>query len=148
MFDEVRLAALALITPPLMYYDIRHRRLPNFWTYSYAVSGCVVVIATKAWSSLWLSVLISLILGTLALRSSAMGMGDVKLIAGLTLWSGVSGWDLVLRSLMWGFALAGLTGLGLLISRRLDCSGSLPMGPFLLLGAWGSQLGLLPGLGS
>src|SRR5215217_144690 len=72
----------------------------------------------------------------LALISPAgMGMGDVKLAAVLGLfggWAGAAAW---MGTLLGGFLLGGLAGLGVLLLRRGYRNSSFPFGPGMLLAA-------------
>ena len=131
-----QLIALSIITPPLMYFDVRYRRLPNVFTYSYASFGLVLCIVGKAWVAISVALGIGVILGILAISTSAIGLGDVKLIVGLSLSLGSLSGSEVWVALMFAFSLAGVAALGLLLFRQIRLRGSLPMGPFLLVGAW------------
>jgi leader peptidase (prepilin peptidase)/N-methyltransferase len=62
-----------------------------------------------------------------------MGMGDVKLLAGLGGWLG---YQVVLPAIFYGSVLGSLAGvLGMVLSRKLDLGSKIPFGPFLAIGA-------------
>ena len=75
----------------------------------------------------------------LALISPAgMGMGDVKLAAVLGLfggWAGAAAW---MGTLLGGFLLGGLAGIGVLLLRRGSRNSTFPFGPGMLLAALAS----------
>lgn len=75
----------------------------------------------------------------LALVSPAgMGMGDVKLAAVLGLfggWAGAAAW---MGTLLGGFLLGGLAGVGVLLLRRGSRGSTFPFGPGMLLAAFAS----------
>jgi prepilin peptidase CpaA len=72
-------------------FDIRTRRIPNWLVFSLLPSGIIVSTITSGWSGLTRSVsgalLASLLMGLLYLLGG-MGMGDVKLCAGVGAWIG------------------------------------------------------------
>jgi leader peptidase (prepilin peptidase)/N-methyltransferase len=62
-----------------------------------------------------------------------MGMGDVKLLAGIGGWLG---YQAVLPAIFYGSVLGSILGItGMIVSRRLDLGTKIPFGPFLALGA-------------
>lgn len=132
---------LALISVPLTLIDIREHRLPNPLTVSAIGLSAVLVgydalmhnrpqqfllgfgLALATWLlGLWMGYL------------EQIGMGDVKLLVSMHLILGYLNPWLVLIELVIGFTLASLVSLVLLLMRRMTLQGSLPMGPYLLLG--------------
>jgi leader peptidase (prepilin peptidase)/N-methyltransferase len=71
----------------------------------------------------------------------AFGGGDVKLMAGIGAWTGVTG---VFDALMIGSTLGSIYGLWLLRSGRAKRSDPIPFGPFLAAGAAFNLFKLLP----
>ncbi|WP_434993351.1 prepilin peptidase [Arthrobacter sp. Ld5] len=72
------------------------------------------------------------------INPAGMGMGDVKLAAVLGLfggWAGASAW---LGTLLGGFLLGGLAGVGVLLFRRGSRGSTFPFGPGMLLAAFAS----------
>jgi leader peptidase (prepilin peptidase)/N-methyltransferase len=132
----MQFVTLAVITIPLTYNDIRFHRLPNGVTYSYIASGLLWCVLRHSWTVVVIGVGIACVFGVVSLMTRGFGMGDTKLIVGLALWLGPAGWNVFIDALTWGFALAGAWATALLVTRRLTMRGRLPMGPFLLLGAW------------
>jgi leader peptidase (prepilin peptidase) / N-methyltransferase len=71
-----------------------------------------------------------------------MGYGDVRLSGVLGLYLGWAGWANVAVGLFGGFLVGGLAGIGFVLAGRRKLSGSIPYGPYMLVGAW---IGLLAG---
>ena len=70
-----------------------------------------------------------------------MGLGDVKLSAAIGLSLGLLGWQPVTASFALAFLAAGVFAFVLLAAKRAGRKTRLPLGPFLIIGAWLSVLG-------
>ena len=70
---------------------------------------------------------------TAVLRRGGMGMGDVKLAGLIGLATGVAG---VAISMVVGIVTAGIAGLIIMMSRRMDRRATMAYAPYLALGAW------------
>jgi leader peptidase (prepilin peptidase)/N-methyltransferase len=81
---------------------------------------------------------ILMFLFSLPFGAGAFGLGDVKLLISLGLLVGA--WRLVM-GVVYGFLLAGAVILVLLLFRRITLRTFIPMGPFLVLGAFWALLG-------
>ena len=77
--------------------------------------------------------LIALLGGLIFGTDSAIGMGDVKLMAPVGLFLG---WKLCLEALFISVVLSGMAGLLLVLSRRKKKSDSIPLGPFIAAGTF------------
>ncbi|OQW96745.1 MAG: hypothetical protein BWK77_03735 [Verrucomicrobia bacterium A1] len=80
------------------------------------------------------------VLGKLAFKKDAMGMGDVKLMGGL---GALLGWKSVVFTIMLSSVLGSLVGLGMIVGHRKEWQSRVPYGPYLALAAmiwmvWGS----------
>lgn len=134
---------------PLMSWDMRHKLLPNAYTYPLAVAqaglaagllvtdpilnltgspttgatthGAIMLITTLAITS---------VLFALALFAP-IGLGDVKLLTGLSLATGYYGFEAAFCSLFLGHVLA--LPVALIAHRKGEKT--VPMGPFLITGA-------------
>ena len=134
---------------PLMSWDMRHKLLPNAYTYPLAVAqaglaagllvtdpilnltgspttgatthGAIMLITTLAITS---------VLFALALFAP-IGLGDVKLLTGLSLATGYYGFEAAFCSLFLGPVLA--LPVALIAHRKGEKT--VPMGPFLITGA-------------
>jgi len=69
-------------------------------------------------------------------RSQGLGLGDVKLAGVLGALLGWLGWYEAFLGLLSGFVIAALVTLPLLVLRRVERSGSIPLGPAMLTGAY------------
>jgi leader peptidase (prepilin peptidase)/N-methyltransferase len=128
---------LAAVTPWLALTDIREHRLPNRLVIPGIAAG--LVSAVGEWIVDARPPLIPLIAAVayaaflLLLHAvGGMGMGDVKLAAGL----GLASWDLTvaLLSPVIAFLVGGLVAVALLIARRRGTK--IAFGPYLLGGYW------------
>jgi leader peptidase (prepilin peptidase)/N-methyltransferase len=63
-----------------------------------------------------------------------MGLGDVKLAAGVGVALGWLGWQAVVAGTFLTFALAAVYGIALLLLHRASRTSQLPLGPFIVLG--------------
>ena len=131
-YDVLKLVALLVVTPPLIYFDVREHRLPNLLTYGYAALGLIWCSALRDWKTIGLAAGVGLSFGLLSLNSRFMGMGDTKLMLGLTLWFGRS----VLAAFVCASALAFAWAVIGVCRGSLAWQSRIPFGPFLLVGVW------------
>jgi leader peptidase (prepilin peptidase)/N-methyltransferase len=138
-------AYLAAISAPLSVIDVREHRLPNAVTLSaYPVVAILLLlpaVADAAWPTYGRALLAGAALFALYLvlhlvNPSGMGLGDVKLAGPLGALLGWIGWSTVFLGTLAGFLLAAVTGIVLLLARRVSRTSALPFGPFMLAGAW------------
>jgi leader peptidase (prepilin peptidase)/N-methyltransferase len=150
---------LAVVAWPLAKTDWRERRLPNKLVLPAIPITLIGHLASVALGADWSQLLQALVLGLAAFgvglclnRWTGLGMGDVKLIAALSLalgWWGVFG---VIFALVLAFFFAGaavgimfLLGkarrtsnsafvLGVATGLPLGLKSSIPLGPYLLIG--------------
>lgn len=141
--DPVRaalIAALGLLLVALSACDWVSRRLPDPLTalaagLAFALAlhaGGRSVLVHAAIAAAVAAVLLALrLVSARGGRDPGLGLGDVKLLAGLALWLGpLTPWAVAVA--------AGLGLLGMALARPAD--GRLPFGPFIALGAWGVGL--------
>jgi len=134
---------LAWVGTAAAYIDLRENRLPDILNLA-AVLGVAGFLAIAAalddrWSDYgraWLagSAAVGVFLVLALLRSSGLGLGDVKLVGSLGIALGWESWSTVVTGLFYGFVLAALVAVVLVISRRADRHTALPFGPALMLG--------------
>ena len=134
---------------PLMSWDMKHKLLPNAYTYPLAVAqtglaaGLLVTdpilsltgaattgAATHGAVMLITALAITGVLFVLALFAP-IGLGDVKLLAGLSLATAYYGFEAAFISLFLGHVLA----LPVAIIAHRKGEKTVPMGPFLITGA-------------
>lgn len=65
-----------------------------------------------------------------------MGAGDVALGAMLGAHAGWVSWQTAVVGLFWAIIIGGVTGAGLLATRRVSRRTFVPFGPFLVAGSW------------
>lgn len=141
LFSALGLGYLAVAAWPLARTDIRHRRLPNRLVLpAFPITLLGQLGATffgESWLRLGLALLSSLIVFLAALginHFGYLGMGDVKLMSVMVLalawYSPLFG----ILALLLTFLVAGLSALGLLLTKRITLRASLPLGPYLLVG--------------
>jgi leader peptidase (prepilin peptidase) / N-methyltransferase len=138
---------LGAVGVALAAIDLEHHRLPNALTLpSYVIGGALLALAVvlNAPGSSWNTYLRSLLgMGALfafyfvlaMVYPAGMGFGDVKLAGVLGLYLGWLGWGPVIVGAFLGFLLGALTGLALLVTRRIGRKSRIPFGPFMLAGA-------------
>lgn len=145
LFSALGLGYLVIAAWPLAKTDILERRLPNKYVLpAFPVTWFGQLIAsileTSFWNMLWafLAALVTFMLSLGINRLGLLGMGDVKLMAAMSL---ALGW----YSLVWpivalglSFLAAGLFATWMLALRKLSLGGSMPLGPYLLAGFLGA----------
>ena len=132
---------LVAVTWPLARTDIREHRLPNKLTLPLlpiALFGQVLAAwFTGDWSRLGLGLgwaVVSFVVGLGINRIGTLGMGDVKLITGMSLSLGWFTPVAPLLALCAAFALATLVVLFLFATRKARMGSSIALGPYLLVG--------------
>jgi len=136
---------LAGASVALAVIDVEHHRLPDAIVLpSYAVGG-VLLAASSALVGDWAALLragvglAAMFLFYLALGlgwKGGMALGDIKLAGVLGLYLGWLGWAELAVGSFAAFLLGGLFSVVLLATRRVQRSGGIPFGPWMLAGAW------------
>jgi leader peptidase (prepilin peptidase)/N-methyltransferase len=129
----------------LALVDYRVHRLPDVLTFPLAAAtlallGIAAVLPADAGS--WATAL----LGGLALGAAywvlhlinpaGMGFGDVKLALGLGTALGWYGWSVLVAGAFAGVLYGAVYGLGMVVLRRAGRKTAIPLGPFMLGGAF------------
>ncbi|WP_235450961.1 A24 family peptidase [Frigoribacterium sp. RIT-PI-h] len=136
---------LAGVSVALAVIDLEHHRLPDRIVLpSYAVGGVLLGVASLLVGD-W-SALVRAALGAAALCAfyliaalsypGGMGLGDVKLAGVLGLYLAWLGWGEFAVGAFAAFLLGGLFAVVLLVTRRVQRTGGIPFGPWMLAGAW------------
>lgn len=134
---------LAAVGIALALIDLDCKRLPDALTLpSYPVA--VVLLGAAALLGSESGSLVRALLGGAAMFTvyfalcfaypAGMGFGDVKLAGVLGLYTAWLGWGPWAVGLFAGFALGGVFGMALLVSRRGGRKTAVPFGPFMLIG--------------
>ncbi len=161
-FNFISYSYLILVSIAILFIDLEFSIIPNQLSYSLIITGLAAGFFTHAPLSparvsfapqqFWWSLAGFLVGGTiflvLALVSpliygqSALGMGDVKLIAGYGAWMGPRA---ALFIIVVGSLIGAVVGSTLMIARGKSLRNEIPFGPFLCLAAvfylfWGAEL--------
>ncbi|MFK0291556.1 prepilin peptidase [Streptomyces sp. NPDC090442] len=142
------LAAWLLLAPVavlLVLVDRRVRRLPDVLTLPLAATAATTLGAVGALTDTpdaWLRALLAgptlaacYLLPSL-LNPAALGLGDVKLALGLGIALGWYGWPTLITGGAAGILLGALYAAFLLLVRRVDRRTTMPLGPFMITGAF------------
>lgn len=142
-------AYLLAVAWPLSKIDIRERRLPNSLVLPaipITLTGqTLAAVVSAEWWRLGLAVVVSAIafaIGLAVNKGAGMGMGDVKLIAAMSL---ALSWFSPLSplvALFIGFAAATAVILVMFVARKTKLGSSIALGPYLLVGFAASLLTL------
>lgn len=131
----------------LFVVDVREHRLPNRWTCLLFVGGALFLLAAtltapagSVLSDRWLMTLggsagYLLIMFVLHLLTRAgLGMGDVKLAAGLGLYAGFIGLEAAIAGFVLAFLVGGLQAVYLVVFKGAKKSTRIAFGPAMLVG--------------
>lgn len=132
---------LLAVAWPLSRADLRERRLPNKFTlpvFPMTALGQVLAVAGGApllkFLLAFLCAVIAFAAGVALNRAAGLGMGDVKLIAGMTF---ALAWFhplLPAIALLIAFVLAGAVTLTMVALKKTNTGSSIALGPYLLVG--------------
>ncbi|MEY4452026.1 MAG: hypothetical protein RLZZ380_1147 [Actinomycetota bacterium] len=139
MFPLIGIAFFAIATIPLVVIDFRERRLPNKLTIPGYLLSLFGLLLTFEWQRVLMAVAISALLfgvGTLISLRGWIGMGDVKLVTGLSLLLAWFDPALVWQATLWSFGIATLVVLVGLVAKKMTARSSIALGPYLLVGFW------------
>jgi leader peptidase (prepilin peptidase)/N-methyltransferase len=127
--------------------DARTKLLPNAMLIRFTAATLPLLVLASAADGQWSSLLwaaagsagLFCVYFLLALISpGGLGMGDVKLAAVLGLFGGWAGYAAWMGTLLGGFVLGALAGVGILLFRRGQRNTTFPFGPGMLLAAYAS----------
>jgi leader peptidase (prepilin peptidase)/N-methyltransferase len=145
LFSALGLGYLALTAWPLAKTDILQRRLPNKYVlpaFPITLLGQVAAGVTSGiWSNmLWafFSMVITFLVSLGVNRLGLLGMGDVKLMAAMSLALGWYSVTLPVLAVLISFFVAGIVALALLVLGKIKPGGSMPLGPYLIAGFFGA----------
>jgi leader peptidase (prepilin peptidase)/N-methyltransferase len=136
---------VAVIGLALTVIDVAVHRLPDRLTLpAYPVVVLMLGVAALVdgrWEPLVRALAAGLAAGLcylalVLLRPDQLGLGDAKLAGVLGIALGWFGWDVLLYGTALAFVACAATGLGLLAARRVTPLTSLPLGPFMVAGAF------------
>lgn len=135
-------AALTLV---LSVVDIDHKRLPNRILYPGTVVGVLLLGAGAAaegdLTSFYRGLFggaayFGLLLLVALLARGGFGMGDVKLVFVLGVFSAFRSWEALGVAVFGAFVLGGFASILLLLLTKANRKDAIPFGPWLVLGSW------------
>jgi leader peptidase (prepilin peptidase)/N-methyltransferase len=137
----VKYSLLTLILIPVTFIDIDEKIIPNWLTFSGLIGGVTITLIFQI--ELWrfmlqgmvaggLFMALLMVLGKWLLKKEAMGMGDLKLLAMIGIYVGITG---ALLSVYIGAMIAFILIVIQLLSRRINLKETIPFGPFIAVGA-------------
>jgi leader peptidase (prepilin peptidase)/N-methyltransferase len=137
----VKYSLLTLILIPVTFIDIDEKIIPNWLTFSGLIGGVTITLIFQI--ELWLFMLQGMVVGGLFMallmvlgkwlfKKEAMGMGDLKLLAMIGIYLGITG---ALLSVYIGAIIAFILIVIQLLSRRINLKETIPFGPFIAVGA-------------
>ena len=146
-FLAAALAWFAICGAVLFLIDVRHHRLPNSWTGALFTGASILLLlstmvapADSALADRWLPTLMGSV-GYLVvmfvlhvLTRAGIGMGDVKLAAGLGLYTGFIGVEALIAGFVFAFLFGGLQALFLVLFRGAKKTTRIAFGPAMLTG--------------
>jgi leader peptidase (prepilin peptidase)/N-methyltransferase len=138
----VKYSLLTLILIPVTFIDIDEKIIPNWLTFSGLVAGVSITLIFQI--ELWrfmlqgmvagaLFMALLMVLGKWLLKKEAMGMGDLKLLAMIGVYVGMTG---ALLSVYFGAMIAFIMIIIQLLSRRINLKETIPFGPFIAVGTF------------
>jgi leader peptidase (prepilin peptidase)/N-methyltransferase len=139
MLPLIGVGFFAATTIPLMVIDFRERRLPNKITIPGYLISLLGLVLTLEWSRVLTAFVISALLfgiGTLISLKGWIGMGDVKLVSGLSLLLAWFDPALVWQATLWSFGLATTVVLIGFVAKKVTARSTIALGPYLLVGFW------------
>ncbi|MEY4398478.1 MAG: hypothetical protein RLZ53_1054 [Actinomycetota bacterium] len=139
MFPLLGVGFFAATTIPLIVIDLRERRLPNKITLPGIAISLLGIALTLDWMRVLVAIGASVAIfgvGTLLSLRGFIGMGDVKLMTGLSLLLTWFSLHLLWQSLLWTFVSAGIFVLGGMLFKKITTRSTIALGPYLLVGFW------------
>jgi leader peptidase (prepilin peptidase)/N-methyltransferase len=145
LFSALGLGYLVLTAWPLAKTDILERRLPNKYVLpAFPITWLGQLLAGFSGAGfvnmLWalLAGVVTFTLSLLINRLGLLGMGDVKLMSVMALALGWFSPLLPIIALGLSFLIAGIVAIWLLLRKKLELGGSMPLGPYLIAGFLGA----------
>jgi leader peptidase (prepilin peptidase)/N-methyltransferase len=139
MFPLLGLGFYAATTIPLMVIDLRERRLPNKITIPGFLISLLGLTLTFEWQRVLVVLAVSIVVfgvGTGLSMAGWIGMGDVKLVAGLSLLLAWFDYGLLWQATLWAFGLATAVVLAGYLAKKITARSTIALGPYLLMGFW------------
>ena len=131
----------------LWIIDIREHRLPNRWTGLFFLGGACLLLTTtltapadSIFSDRWIMTLggsVGYLVAMFVLHiltRAGLGMGDVKLAAGIGLYTGFLGWEAVIAGFVLAFLAGGLQAVYLVVFKGARKNTRIAFGPAMLVG--------------
>ena len=145
VFSALGLGYLVITAWPLAKTDIMQRRLPNIYVLpAFPITWIGQLLAgifgagfiNMFWA--FVAGVVTFVISLLINRAGLLGMGDVKLMSVMAIALGWYSPLLPAVALGLSFLIAGVVAVALLILKKINLGGSLPLGPYLLAGFFGA----------
>jgi len=139
MFALLGVGYFAVTTIPLAIIDFKEHRLPNRITLPGIAVTLLGLVLVFDWTRLGIALLVAVAAFGVGLGLSLkgwIGMGDVKLVASLSL---ILAWFqplLLVNFFAYSFAIAGLVVSVLMLRKKITARSAIALGPYLLIGFW------------
>lgn len=149
ILNLVKSALFVSILIPIFFIDLEHQIIPDSLSYTLIVSGFFFsaikgnltgsVVGAGVGAGLFLLILC---LSFFLLHQAGMGIGDIKMAAGI---GAFLGWEMALLSYFLSFLIGALLAGALLLLSLKKMKDKVPFGPFLVAGAlisffWGDRI--------
>ncbi|MDR2589961.1 MAG: A24 family peptidase [Oscillospiraceae bacterium] len=142
MIDVILKSMLIIFGIIAVVIDIKSRKIPNLLILL-MLCGWALIIIIQVFISIEIAViffsesLLGFVIGggvsllVYIISKKGLGGGDVKFLAVAGLYLGIYG---ILPAMLIGSILAGLTGIGLILIKKIKKKDSIPLAPFLCIG--------------
>jgi leader peptidase (prepilin peptidase)/N-methyltransferase len=135
-FEVLKFCTFFILIMIASLKDLKSREIPNILILGGIVLGLIFSAVRLDWNELVIALIVFIATGTVLvvvsiISKGGLGMGDVKLIAVTSLFTGFTQ---VLSILFISLVLAAIMGIGSLALKKLDRKSSLPFAPFLATG--------------
>jgi prepilin signal peptidase PulO-like enzyme (type II secretory pathway) len=141
-FSVIKTAMLIVLSYTAMVIDINTKRIPNALILA-MIAGWLLLITTMVFidieigAGVFIDSIYGLLLGgglfllVYLLSRKGLGGGDVKFMSAAGLYLGFSG---TIPAILFGTIIAALTGLVLILLKKINRKDSIPLAPFLFIG--------------
>lgn len=138
LITTIKDVLLISILIPVFFIDLEHQIIPDSLSYTLVISGLILsgiqgyLVLSLAGAGIGVGLFCLIFsLSFLFLRQPGMGIGDIKIAAGI---GAFLGWKMGLLSFFLSFLIGAVVAGGFLLFRLKGMKDKIPFGPFLALG--------------